>query len=136
MSNTKHVVHATLGAISILVIGIVIGVFFDRTFLAHTGQAAAQHSPDVALDTDHENFVEDLQHDLGLSREQAAQVHEILNSHQAAVDDAWSAVHSRLAAAIDSVHAEIAEILDSEQQLQLHEWLSARHGISASDEGH
>ena len=64
---------------------------------------------------------------------------EILNRHQAAVNDAWSAVHTRLEAAIDSVHAEIAEVLDSEQQAQLHEWLLARHGISAShpiSEGH
>jgi hypothetical protein len=115
------------------------GVALDRVVLSHGSQAVAQHSPDTALDTSQEGFQEDLQHDLGLSNAQAAQVFGILNRHQTAVNDAWHAVHSRLDAAIDSVHAEIAEVLDSEQQMQLHEWLLARHGISDArrvGEGH
>jgi len=66
-------------------------------------------------------------------------VHEILVRHQAAVDEAWSLVHSRLESAIDSVTAEIEAALEPGQRDRLSEWLSERHGESAhrvADERH
>jgi len=139
MSRFKHFVHALLGAVSIFVIGVVVGVLFDRSVLHRADPSIDFHSAESSLDASHENLLADLQDDLGLSSEQSSQVQAILNRHQAAVNDAWSAVHSRLEAAIDSVTAEISEVLDSEQRVQLHEWLLARHGISSSHadgEGH
>ena len=139
MSNTKHVIHAILGATSIFVIGAVAGVVADRTILSHSVAATDLHAQRSAVNTNHEVFLADLQHDVGLSEEQAAKVHEIMSRHQEAVNDAWSAVHSNLAAAIDSVTSEIEQILDSDQRDALHEWLMRRHGLSGSNrvgEGH
>ncbi len=139
MSNAKHVAHAALGAVSILAIGMVLGVFLDRV-IAHPNEPAA-HSPtsETALDASHESFLSELQSDLGLTEEQAGRVQEILTRHQAAVNDAWTAVHSRLDAAIDSVTVEIEALLDSEQRAGLHEWLMERHGVREAHtvgEGH
>jgi hypothetical protein len=138
MSNKKHVIHAALGAVSLLVIGVVIGVHMDRTLFRAAAAVTDAHSQASALDANHENFLQGLRSDLGLSETQASQIHEILSRHQAAVDESWSIVHARLESAIDSVTSEIEAILDSNQRVELHEWLMERHGLSDShgaDEG-
>ena len=131
MSNAKHLAHAVLGAISILALGVVLGVFLDRVVFHPSDLAANTSSAAMALDASHESFLQGLSADLGLTAEQAGQVREIMSRHQAAVNDAWSAVHSRLEAAIDSVTAEIEAILDPGQREGLHDWLVERHGESA-----
>jgi hypothetical protein len=139
MSNAKHLTHAAIGAVSILVIGVVLGVLLDRVAL-HPRTSAADHpSAALALDASHEGFLQALSDDLGLTAEQAIQVHEILSRHQAAVNDAWSAVHPLLEAAIDSVTKEIEAILEPGQRERLHVWLMERHGAPVSQgvgEGH
>jgi Spy/CpxP family protein refolding chaperone len=135
MSNTKHLVHAAIGAVSILVIGGVLGVLLDRVALAHSSASEPEHpTATLALDARHEEFLQELQDDLGLTAEQAKQVHEILSRHQGAVNEAWSAVHTILEAAIDSVTSEIEAVLEPAQRRQLHEWLLERHGRAVSHE--
>ena len=129
MSKTKHAAHAMLGAVSILAIGIVLGVLVDRVILNPSALAADVPSAESELDATHEGFLRGLQEDLGLTEVQASRVHEIMSRHQAAVNDAWSTVHARLAAAIDSVTAEIEAVLDPGQRAGLHEWLVERHGV-------
>ena len=129
MSKAKQKAHAVLGAVSILAIGIVVGVFLDRVILHTPDQALQPPTAAIALDASHEDFLRELHADLGLSEEQAGHVQEILSRHQAAVNEAWTVVHSRLGAAIDSVTAEIEALLDSEQRAGLHEWLMERHGV-------
>ncbi len=139
MSHAKHVAHAALGAISILAIGVVLGVLLDRVILNPSVLSADTESAALALDATHEDFLRQMRADLGLTNPQASQIHEILSRHQAAVNEAWSAVHSRLDAAIDSVTAEIEAILDSTQRVGLHEWLMERHGVRDAhtvSEGH
>ncbi len=139
MSHAKHIIHATLGAISIFVIGVVVGVLFDRVVIGHANGAMDLHTQQSAVDASHEGFMTDLRHDLGLSADQANRVHEILNRHQEAVSAAWLAVHARLEAAIDSVTSEIEQVLDADQREALHEWLMQRHGLPVSHragEGH
>jgi hypothetical protein len=132
MRNAKHLIHAAIGAVSILVIGVVFGVLLDRIVL-HPG-APASHYPPAALDLDasHEGFLRELRTDVGLSSEQAGRVREILSRHQGAVNEAWSSVHSRLEAAIDSVTREIEAILEPGQREKLHGWLMERHGESVT----
>ena len=129
MSKAKHVAHAVLGAVSILAIGVVLGVLVDRVIFNPSALAADVPSASMTLDASHEGFLRGLRDDLGLTEEQASRVHEIMSRHQAAVNDAWSAVHARLDAAIDSVTAEIEAILDPGQRVGLHEWLMERHGV-------
>ena len=135
MSNTKHLIHATIGAVSILAIGVVLGVLLDRVALLHSSTADLDHpSPAVTLDARHQDFLRGLQSDLGLTAEQATQVHEILSRHQKSVNHAWSEVHKILDAAIDSVTVEIEAVLGPAQRMQLHEWLLERHGQAVSHE--
>ena len=139
MSNAKHLIHTAIGAVSILVIGVVLGVLLDRVVLHPSASAADHPSATLALDASHEGIIRELSADLGLTAEQASKVHEILSRHQAAVNDAWSAVHPLLEAAIDSVTEEIAAVLEPEQRNRLHVWLLERHGESVArgvGEGH
>jgi len=139
MSNAKHVAHAVLGAVSILAIGVVLGIWLDRVVLHPSALAADTSSAALSLQASHEGFLQGLRTDLGLTEEQAGQIRQIMSRHQTAVNDAWSAVHSRLEAAIDSVTAEIEVILDPGQRAGLHEWLMERHGerdAHAVGEGH
>lgn len=139
MSHAKHVGHALLGAISILAIGIVAGVLLDRAILHPSALSAHTESAAVALDATHDNFFHEMRADLALNEQQARQVQEIFTRHQAAVNEAWSEVHTRLDAAIDSVTTEIEAILDSEQRADLHQWLVDKHGVSSGHgqgEGH
>lgn len=135
MSNTKHLIHAAIGAVSILVIGVVLGVLLDRVALLHSSTSELEHlTPALALDTRHQEFLKDLQDDLQLTAEQATRVHEILSRHQNSVNEAWSAVHRVLEATIDSVTVEIEAVLAPEQRRRLHEWLLERHGRTVSRE--
>lgn len=138
MSNAKHVGHALLGAISILAIGVVAGVLIDRALL-HPSELSAHTEPAATIDATHDSFFHEMRADLGLNDQQARQVQEIFTRHQAAVNDAWSEVHTRLDAAIDSVTTEIEAILDQEQRADLHQWLVDKHGVSSGHgqgEGH
>ena len=139
MSNAKHVAHAVLGAVSILAIGVVLGVLLDRVILHRVDPAVHSPTGAMALAASHGDFLRELQTDLGLTEEQAGRVQGVLTRHQAAVNDAWTAVHSRLDAAIDSVTAEIEVLLDPEQRAGLHAWLMERHGVTKTHtvgEGH
>jgi len=139
MNNARHLIHAAIGAASILVIGIVLGVLLDRVVFHRSASALDHPSAALALDASHEQFLQELHDDLGLTAKQASQVQEILSRHQGAVNDAWSAVHSLLEAAIDSVTEEIEAVLEPGQRERLHGWLLERHGASVSHgvaEGH
>ncbi len=134
MNNARHLIHAAIGAASILVIGIVLGVLLDRVVLHRSASALDLPSAALALDASHEQFLQELHDDLGLTAKQASQVQEILSRHQGAVNEAWSAVHSLLEAAIDSVTEEIEAVLEPGQRERLHGWLLERHGESVSHE--
>ena len=139
MSQTKHVAHALLGAVSILAIGIVAGILLDRAILHPTALSAHTETAAIAINATHEGFFNEMRADLGLTEQQAAQVREIFNKHQQAVNDAWAAVHAMLNAAIDSVTTEIEAVLDPEQRAELHEWLVGKHGMATGHgygEGH
>jgi len=134
MSNAKHLIHAAIGAASILVIGIVLGVLLDRVVLHRSASAIDYPSAALALDASHEQFLQELHDDLGLTAKQASQVQEILSRHQGAVNEAWSAVHSLLEAAIDSVTQEIEAVLEPGQRERLRAWLLEQHGEPVSHE--
>jgi hypothetical protein len=111
----------------------------DRAILHPSALSAHTESSSMTIDATHEKFLNEMRADLGLTEEQAIQVQEVFSKHQDAVNEAWSAVHSRLEAALDSVTSEIEAILDPEQREELHEWLIEKHGVSKEHgvgEGH
>jgi|GEM_PF-2933889 len=128
MSNTRHLIHASIAAFSILAIGIVLGVVLDRTMLLQGLSDPNAVTEEQQLDSRHQDFHSELAAELGLSGDQARTVHEILIRHQSAVDEAWVFVHTQLESVIDSVTNEIEAILDSAQRERLFEFIRERHG--------
>ena len=81
MSRLSHVVHAFLGAMSILAIGIVLGVLLDRLVLRPDNIASAQVEVSQTDGERHENFLREMANDLNLSTDEAEAVHDILRRH-------------------------------------------------------
>ncbi|MBW3553885.1 MAG: hypothetical protein KY466_10255 [Gemmatimonadetes bacterium] len=103
-----------LGALSLLVLGAVLGVAIDRHLLPthRPGPAAALHEMTMAS----------LEERLDLSADQRRQIDSIIAGRHATLRHAWQMIHAQLGAAVDSVHQEIEAILTPEQRLEFREW--------------
>lgn len=106
--------RAVLGALSLLVLGAVLGVAIDRHLLPthRPGPAAALHEMTMAS----------LEERLDLSADQRRQIDSIIAGRHATLRHAWQMIHAQLGAAVDSVHQEIEAILTPEQRLEFREW--------------
>lgn len=113
-------VRGTLGAVSLLVVGVLMGAVGHRFVLGHEGPHA------VADMEAHRAAIPAFAEELGLSDEQVAAVEEVLSRHQAAVTESWAALHSRLKASADSAHREIAMLLSAEQRARFAAWVDRR----------
>ncbi len=131
MTDKRHILHALLGAFSILVMGVVAGVALDRVVLIPRHAMSSPVGRPLATPMDHEEVLAELVSELDLTDEQAGQVHGIFARHQPTVDRAWETARSALLAAIASATAEIDRILDADQRERMHEWLEVRHGGAA-----
>jgi len=110
-----------LGALSLLVVGGLVGMVGHRLVLGHEG------SPTVSGITAHEAAISAFAEALELSDEQLAAVEAILSRHQAVVTDAWGTLHERLQASADSAHGEIEELLTEEQRAMFDGWRDQQH---------
>lgn len=107
--------RALLGALSLLVVGAVLGVAIDRHLLPppdRSGPAAALHEMTMAS----------LDERLDLSADQRRQIDSIVAGRHASLRHAWRTIHAQLGAAVDSVHQEIEAILTPEQRVEFREW--------------
>jgi Spy/CpxP family protein refolding chaperone len=108
--------RAVLGAASLVVLGMVLGVAIDRHLLpnrSHTSAAAALHEMTMASAEER----------LDLTSDQRRQIDSIIAARHNSLRHAWQAVHSHLGAAVDSVHREIEAILTPAQRSEFREWL-------------
>ena len=108
--------RAILAALSLLVLGAVIGIALDR----HLNAASGQTSPAAAM---HEMLMSSLDEDLDLTSEQRRRIDEIVAARRHSLRDAWQLVHTQLGAAADTVHLEINAILTPEQRTAFRAWL-------------
>jgi hypothetical protein len=130
MSELKQSTRGVVGAASILVIGIVIGVALDRVVIVHGHGASPARSVVVMSSGEPESAVQELTAHLDLNAEQTAQAHEIFSSHQASVDTAWTEVQDHLGLPIANVLRDLETMLDHEQLGRLHQWMLERHGVA------
>jgi hypothetical protein len=110
-----------LGALSLLVVGGLMGMVGHRFVLDHEGaQAISGIEP-------HEAAIAAFAEALDLSDEQLEAVEAILSRHQAVVTEAWGTLHQRLQASADSAHGEIGQLLNEEQRAMFDGWMAAQH---------
>ncbi|MCI0434809.1 MAG: hypothetical protein L0271_14380 [Gemmatimonadetes bacterium] len=125
--NERHSARALLGGFSVLVIGAVLGIAFDRVILL-ASPAEAQPPAAHTVAGDHARALADLAEHLELSGSQRQHVHNVFMKHQDAINQAWLSMRQQLFAVVDSVTAEIEVVLDGAQKRRLHEWIAERHG--------
>lgn len=107
--------RAVIGALSLVVLGAVLGIAIDRHFLPgnHTSAAAAFH--DMTMSS--------LEERLDLTADQRRQIDSIVGARHNTLRHAWQMLHSQLGAAVDTVHAEVEVVLTPEQRIAFREWL-------------
>ena len=114
-------VRGLLGALSLLVVGGLMGMVGHRLVLGEEG------SPLISGVDAHEAAIPAFAEALELSDEQVAAVETILSRYQAVVTEAWGALHQRLQASADSAHGEIEELLSEEQRALFGGWMDQQH---------
>jgi Spy/CpxP family protein refolding chaperone len=108
--------RALLAALSLLVLGAVIGIAADRHLHARGNHA----NPAAAI---HEMTMSSLDEHVDLTTEQRRQIDDIVAARRHSLRNAWQLVHAQLGAAADTVHQEIEAILTPEQRTAFREWL-------------
>jgi Spy/CpxP family protein refolding chaperone len=108
--------RGVLGAVSLVVLGMVLGVAIDRHLLLNEPHASAA----AAL---HELTMSSAEERLDLTSDQRRQIDSIIAARHNSLRHAWQAVHSHLGAAVDSLHREIEVILTPAQRSEFREWL-------------
>lgn len=121
---------AWVGALSLLLIGLVLGVALDRHVLlrgtgghvptVHGNQAAGTPAS-VAAEL-HEAMMASLAERLDLDAEQRRQIDSIMGARHDLLRQTWNALHVQLGAAVDTVHRDIEAILSPEQRRAFREW--------------
>jgi hypothetical protein len=91
--STWHL-RGAVGALSILVVGFLLGMVTDRVVVAHEG-GVGLHA--VATGAIHEEAMISFREVLDLEDDQLQQIHEILMRSQGQVDGAWAAYTPRSA---------------------------------------
>lgn len=108
--------RAALAALSLLVLGAVIGIAVDRHLHAGNG-----HSSAAAVV--HDMTMSSLDEHLDLTDEQRRRIDDIVAARRHTLHNAWQLVHEQLGAAADTLHQEIEAILTPEQRTGFREWL-------------
>jgi Spy/CpxP family protein refolding chaperone len=106
---------AVLGALSLLVLGAVLGIAIDRHVLSGGHRSAAA--------TFHDMTMSSLEERLALTAQQRLQIESIVAARHNTLRHAWQIMHEQLGAAVDTVHQEIEAVLTPEQRTDFREWL-------------
>jgi hypothetical protein len=86
------------------------------------------HRTTSSRTTSHRALLNELSGALDLTPAQRDSVQAILSRHQSLVDSAWRTINHQLYVTMDSVHSELARVLEPEQTTRLHEWMLRHHG--------
>ena len=107
--------RAVLGALSLIVLGAIIGIALDRHLHSTDGHGSAAAFHDMTMSS--------LEERLDLTAEQRRQIDSIVAARHNTLQHAWQMLHSQLGAAVDTVHAEVEAVLTPEQRVEFREWL-------------
>lgn len=108
-------VRAVLGALSLLVLGAVIGIAIDRHLTS-----SGPHANAAAF---HEMAMSSLADRLDLDADQRRRIDSIVVSRHHALSETWQMMHMHLGAAVDTVHRDIEAVLTPDQRTAFREWL-------------
>jgi Spy/CpxP family protein refolding chaperone len=114
--GTPSRARAVLGALSLLVIGAVLGIAIDRHLLLpsdHGTTAAAFHEMTMSA----------LEERLDLTPDQRRQIDSIVAARHGTLEHAWQMLHTQLGAAVDTVHQEVEAVLTPAQRTEFAAWL-------------
>jgi hypothetical protein len=113
--------RAVLGALSLLVLGGVLGVAIDRHLLSSDRHPSPGdlHSPAAAF---HDAAMSSLTERLDLDADQRRQIDSILAARHHTLRETWQNLHTHLGAALDTVHHEIEAVLTPAQRTAFREW--------------
>lgn len=113
---------AVVAALSLLVLGGVLGVAVDRHVLSSDRHSAPSGRHDHAA-AFHEMAMSSLAERLDLEPAQRSRIDSILASRHHTLRRTWQALHLELGAAVDTVHRDIEAVLTTEQRAAFREWL-------------
>jgi hypothetical protein len=117
-------VRGAIGALSLVVFGVLLGIGADRLWLAH-GHGTTVVTVSDATGPDHAAMM--AFHDvLKLDDEQTQAIHEILMRSQERVDRAWRSIRAEIGDGVNGAHEEIRLVLTEEQKELFEAWLD-RH---------
>ena len=111
------------GMLAVLIIGVVLGVVFDRAILVAHSHAGSQDGHDA----EHNLLVDRLRSDLDLTDAQLREIESILVRQQAAVDSAWLDIRGHLHNSVDSLRSAIERVLTPEQERGFDDWWAQFH---------
>ncbi len=118
--------RAILAAVSLVVLGGVLGVTLDRVWFL-----PALMDGDGPVDAQTE-MVASLETELGLTPTQADEIAAILLQYQGHVTQTWEEMRPGLRAAMDSAGAEIEAVLAPDQRERFRTWIREQHGPNGS----
>jgi hypothetical protein len=113
VSETKRDLRSIVAALSLLLIGAVLGVMFDR--FHHRAPHVIVHR----LQPQREASLAMLDSMLELRDDQRERVREIMERRQPAIDTIWRHTHLDLRAALDSTIGDLEAVLDASQLTRL-----------------
>jgi len=128
MSIMNNSMKGLLGAVSILVVGIVIGIATGHVVVDWASDGGHRLPERLGSAAEHQVILVELTEHLNLTDDQVAGIHDIISSRQAAVDTAWTQIRRHLLQATAITISEIEGVLDEDQAELLREWAVERHG--------
>lgn len=127
MNQAMPAIRGLVGAASILVVGIVIGIASTR--MVHNSAGGVGHVV-VSIGSGAAQYavLQEITDRLSLTPDQVTRIQVIISSSQGSVDTAWSAVREHLEQATVRMIADIEAELDEDQRELLRAWVVERHG--------
>lgn len=120
--SSASTAKAVVAALSLLVLGGVVGIAVDRHVLSSGRHSAPgdRHGHAAAF---HEMAMSSLADRLDLEPAQRSRIDSILASRHHTLRRTWQTLHVELGAAVDTVHRDIEAVLTPEQRAAFREWL-------------
>jgi CO/xanthine dehydrogenase Mo-binding subunit len=116
MNASGGIAKALLGALSLLLIGAVLGIAIDR----HLGSARPNAGTPAAF---HEMAMSDIARRLDLDSAQRRRIDSIIAERHHTLQTTWAVLHEQLGAAVDTVHRDVEAVLSPAQREQFRAWL-------------
>lgn len=107
--------RALLGAVSLLIVGAVLGIAVDRHLAAGGSQSLVASFHHAAMSS--------LEDRLKLAPGQRKAIDSIVEAHHEELQQNWHQLHGQLGATVDVIHQDIESVLTEEQRVAFREWL-------------